>query len=318
MELADKIIQLRKRQGWSQEELADRMEVSRQAVSKWESAQSMPDIEKLLRLSSLFNVSTDYLLKAEAEPSVSAEIREQSGRVVTMDMAARYLDLRRHAARRISAGVFLCISGAAPLVWVSGWGVSSAVLLAALVYFFLSVACGVVLFITAGSHSGEYAFLEQAHFILAPGVESMVRAQQEGYHPGYIRSNIIGAVLCLLAPTLILVGIWATHTHLIVFILFIAAAIVIIAVGAAIFTKAGIPWTATQKLLQEGDYTPERKRSAAIEEIVGAVYWLLVTACYLVWSFVDHAWDRSWILWVVGGIVYAAVAVVTRALNRHK
>ena len=63
MILADKIIKLRKKMGWSQEELAERMNVSRQAVSKWEGAQSTPDLDRILQLSSLFGVSTDYLLK---------------------------------------------------------------------------------------------------------------------------------------------------------------------------------------------------------------------------------------------------------------
>ena len=63
MILADKIMTLRKKAGWSQEELAARLNVSRQSVSKWESAQSMPDIDKIVQLSSLFSVTTDYLLK---------------------------------------------------------------------------------------------------------------------------------------------------------------------------------------------------------------------------------------------------------------
>ena len=67
MILADKIIRLRKKNGWSQEELADKMNVSRQAVSKWESAQTIPDLEKILQLGTLFGVTTDYLLKDEIE-----------------------------------------------------------------------------------------------------------------------------------------------------------------------------------------------------------------------------------------------------------
>lgn len=63
MILADKIIRLRKKNGWSQEELAERMNVSRQAVSKWEGAQTLPNMEKILQLSDLFAVTTDYLLK---------------------------------------------------------------------------------------------------------------------------------------------------------------------------------------------------------------------------------------------------------------
>lgn len=67
MIFADKLIRLRKKNGWSQEELAEKLNVSRQAVSKWESAQTVPELEKLLQLSALFGVTTDYLLKDELE-----------------------------------------------------------------------------------------------------------------------------------------------------------------------------------------------------------------------------------------------------------
>ena len=67
MLLSEKIMSLRKRNGWSQEELAQQLGVSRQSVSKWESMASMPDIQKIMAMSELFGVSTDYLLKDELE-----------------------------------------------------------------------------------------------------------------------------------------------------------------------------------------------------------------------------------------------------------
>ena len=67
MILADKIIQLRKQFGWSQENLADALNVSRQSVSKWESGNSIPDLTKILKMAEIFGVSTDYLLKDEIE-----------------------------------------------------------------------------------------------------------------------------------------------------------------------------------------------------------------------------------------------------------
>lgn len=67
MIFADKLSILRKKSGWSQEDLAELMNVSRQAVSKWEGAQSIPDLEKMVKLSELFGVSTDFLLKDEIE-----------------------------------------------------------------------------------------------------------------------------------------------------------------------------------------------------------------------------------------------------------
>lgn len=69
MILADKIIDLRKKNGWSQEELAEKLGVSRQAVSKWESAQAIPDLGRVLAMADLFSVTTDYLLRDENEAS---------------------------------------------------------------------------------------------------------------------------------------------------------------------------------------------------------------------------------------------------------
>ncbi len=62
MNLAEKILELRKANGLSQEQLAEKMGVSRQSVSKWESGDSLPDVDRLPELSRIFNVSTDYLL----------------------------------------------------------------------------------------------------------------------------------------------------------------------------------------------------------------------------------------------------------------
>lgn len=96
MILADKIIKHRKLNGWSQEELAERTGVSRQAVSKWESAQSVPDLDKILKLSSLFGVTTDYLLKDSLETEDFINDSEQSAiRKITMEEANKYLSLRK-------------------------------------------------------------------------------------------------------------------------------------------------------------------------------------------------------------------------------
>ena len=78
MILADKIINLRKKNGWSQEELAEKLNVSRQAVSKWEGAQSTPDLEKILMMSKIFGVTTDFLVKDEIEMEEISEDAENS------------------------------------------------------------------------------------------------------------------------------------------------------------------------------------------------------------------------------------------------
>ena len=83
MNIADRIQHLRKVKGISQEELANQIGVSRQSVSKWESEQTLPDIEKIILLSDFFEVTTDYLLKGiEPAPHESISVHEKPNGVI--------------------------------------------------------------------------------------------------------------------------------------------------------------------------------------------------------------------------------------------
>ncbi|MFR5853088.1 MAG: helix-turn-helix domain-containing protein [Lachnospiraceae bacterium] len=116
MILADKIVTLRKKAGWSQEELAQQLNVTRQSVSKWEGAQSIPDMEKILQMSRIFGVTIDFLLKDEMETAEAApETETTAARRVTMEEASRYLELRRQAAPKMALATLLCdvVSGCA-------------------------------------------------------------------------------------------------------------------------------------------------------------------------------------------------------------
>ena len=124
MILADKIITLRKKAGWSQEELASQLGVTRQSVSKWEGAQSVPDLDKVVQMSRLFGVSTDYLLKDELEEEefVESEADETPLRRVTMEQAARYLALRKACAPKIALAVAMCIASPVVIIFLRHGG----------------------------------------------------------------------------------------------------------------------------------------------------------------------------------------------------
>ena len=68
MTLAEKILSLRTQRGMSQDDLAEKLEVSRQSVSKWETAQSTPDLDKIIKLADLFGVSVDQLVRDGERP----------------------------------------------------------------------------------------------------------------------------------------------------------------------------------------------------------------------------------------------------------
>ena len=104
MILADKIIELRKKNGWSQEDLAEKLDVSRQSVSKWESAQSVPDMGRIVKLSEIFGVSTDYLLKDDIGQPEPTELVDTDSRLrtVSMEEAAAFRRVREYNAPRLA------------------------------------------------------------------------------------------------------------------------------------------------------------------------------------------------------------------------
>ena len=78
MKLSEKIVNLRKARNMSQEELAEQLDVSRQAVSRWEVGSALPDASNILQLSKLFGVSADYLLNDDYKGEAPAPIKSKS------------------------------------------------------------------------------------------------------------------------------------------------------------------------------------------------------------------------------------------------
>ncbi len=91
MDISKKILQLRKAKGFTQEELAEKLNVSRQSVSKWESGQSVPELEKLVTLCEVFQVSADYLLKPSEldQLSIKTEMLEKQQQELAMESRKR-------------------------------------------------------------------------------------------------------------------------------------------------------------------------------------------------------------------------------------
>ncbi len=100
MNIGEKLYELRKKKNLSQEEIADKLNVTRQTISKWETNQSMPDLDKIVPLCDLYEISTDMLLKGT----------EEKQQVLT-----QYPSTRKEKAKTISISVFLYFLS---IIWV--------------------------------------------------------------------------------------------------------------------------------------------------------------------------------------------------------
>ena len=306
MILADKIIEERKKNGWSQEELANKLGVSRQAVSKWESAGSIPDLQRILQMSELFGVTTDYLLKDEIEEEPLNKYVETKTIKVSMEEANQYLDMKSKGSRIVANATSLCILSPVPLI-VLGTMTEDHILIGfSLVLLLVLVAIAVYLFVNYGLHESHMQHLEKESFETEYGVSGMVRERREQYEPTFTRNIAIGVVLCILSviPT-IMAGVMEVEDYMSG--ISVGLLLIIVSIGVNILIRAGMIKSSYDTLLQEGEYTIEEKHLKKKTDAFSGAYWCLIVAIYLGWSFWTNNWKFTWIIWPVAGVLYAAV-----------
>ena len=332
MILADKIIELRKKAGWSQEELAEKLSVTRQSVSKWEGAQSIPDLDKVVQMSRLFGVTTDYLLKDELEIAEStmtnADDRQPPLRRVTMAEASDYLALRRAAAPKMALATMLCVFSPIALIGLGGLselsvsafriteGAAGGIGLCVLIVL---VAIAVALFISCGNKAKEYEFLEKEPFETEYGVTGMVKERQKAFKPTYDRMNLTGTMLCILSVLPLFAAAFSGWDFLAVMAVCVLLALV--GIGTYFFVYGGTVNGAMEKLLEEGDYTRDEKSRKNITGPVSVIYWLVVTAIFVLYTFGPNGNGQpkySWIIWAVAGVLYAAVLAGIKLIRNRK
>ncbi len=319
MILADKIINERKKLGWSQEELADRLGVSRQSVSKWEGAQSVPDLQRILEMSKIFGVSTDYLLKDDVEVIIPSESSDDTGkamRTLSLEEANTYLSTVSDNSSKIALGAAICVSCAVPLLLVVG-GQKGGVLpiseaaanAIGVTGLFLLVAISLIFFIPAGIMLSKWKWLEEEVFETAYGVDGAVRARSEKFTPKFAMS-ITGGVVSILVGVMALLG-TAFLTGESEPACTAAAGVLLLfaSIGTFVIIRAGMIKDSYHKVLQEEDYSKSRKQNKLLQ-VVAPAYWMIVTAGYLAWSFITLDWEHTWIVWPVAGVLFGAIAVV--------
>ncbi|MBQ8380762.1 MAG: helix-turn-helix transcriptional regulator [Clostridia bacterium] len=317
MILADKIIKLRKKNGWSQEELAEKMNVSRQAVSKWESAQAIPDLEKILQLGALFGVTTDYLLKDNIENEEFTDNSSDSTiKIFTLEEANTYLEQRKRASWHLAVATFLCILAPITLIVLSTLsGLSDpiineqAALTFGLIALFAFLICAVPIYIYCGFMNEPYAFLEQnTPFELEYGVKGIVTERKKKFRDTYIRFNIIASCVCIFSPIPLIVSSFTENAFLVVMMLTLS--MIVAGIGVGIFIVVGVRNASMQKLLQEGDFSKKEKGRSGLKETVGFAYWGILTAIYLAWSFLANHWHISWLIYAIGGVLFPIVMML--------
>lgn len=323
MILAEKIITLRKRMNWSQEELAEKLDISRQSVSKWEVGATIPDLDKILKMSELFGVSTDYLLKDEMDMSELSGGKDMpEGRVVTVEEANHYMNTAKEVCGRMATGVSLFILSPVCLILMAAMWEDSVLedrmATFGVIILLLVVAAGVAICVFNTMKLEKYKYIEEEAFSLQYGVEGIVEKRKSDFEEKYRLSVVVGTVLCIIGVIpLLITSVFTENDTLLVS--GVAVLLLFVAAGVHLFVRAGIVKESFDKLLQCGEYSMENKAVNKKTAFFPGVYWLLVTAGYLAYNFyTGNRWGRSWIIWPVAGVLFAAINGVIREAAKRK
>lgn len=301
MEFYQKLQALRKEAGMSQEDLADQLNVSRQAVSKWENGQGYPETDKLVQISILYNVSLDYLLKEDA-PSSSTQDTEP-GYYASRETVNGFLAFKRKGALRVASGVaILILSLIFPCTISSPQGTF---------LFFIGVALAIGLFVSLSFRNQLYKEVETQPLLFDNAFIKEFRAQYA------IRRKKYGILLTCGIVT-ILLGV-AVSSFLSdkpnyiqdsnpLFFVFVAAGVFMIILASSAILNGGI-------IAQNDKHIAETQEDKAYGWVY-AIIMPLAAMAFLAMGFLWQAWHPGWLVFPSSSLL--GFAIVSILKYRHK
>jgi len=324
MILADKIIKLRKQLGWSQEELAEKMNISRQSVSKWESANSIPDLNKIIMLADIFNVSTDSLLKDDIETfDTISEGIEHGLNKISLEQALQYVDNKMSVSGLVTKGVVLCLCSVVPLLFLLAMVETNRLNLTGhvaaaigVISILIMVSIGVNLFIRTNQYKSNIDPIENEPFELDYGVHSVISEKLQKFRPSYNLRLSVGIFMFIISfVPLMLVSMFFGGADIILMMLIVL--FLLIATGIYIVVPVSAKYDAYNNILKESSLKSEKSRRTKRAEQLAAFYWPLLVAIYLGWSLWTMDWGVTWIVWPVGAVLFAALVGLMELLEKE-
>lgn len=249
---------------------------------------------------------------------------------VTMEEAQGFAEAHHRTRFRLSAAVAVFVVAAAPLLVLptaaeAGYlsiGQNAAAVLG-LVLLFALVAVGVVMIIGLSREFAPYSRLRDGRFSRNPVVTSWAEDLAQQHERRRIVAMQLAVVCWVLSPAPLLLltlltqgspaqGLWST--------IGVVLTLVMVAIGLLILLPATWARTVADALSRGGRRSggAEDDSEHSIVGVIAAFYWPLLTAIFLAWSFIGNAWDRSWIIWPIGAVLFGAIAAGGGAMESYR
>ena len=286
MSFGEKLQQLRKEKGLSQEDLAHQLNVSRQAVSKWESQNGYPEIEKMILISDLFQVSLDYLMKEDYEEHENETI--SSFHLMTQQNIEDYLHFKKSFALRIGSSVLLMIVG----LFIAALCADTSYQSIGVFGFLIMVGIGVFFIIMTTLLKESKFKIENEEIKIAFNDLQKLQEQYQHFHK-YFTLAIAGGVLLIIVSLACIVLLHETFPQY----ENILGAQFLLCIGIAVFLFIyfGILKDTYQFLIHNKAYMKAKKKEQQIENIY-AFTMPLAAILYMIMGFTQNWWHPGWVI----------------------
>lgn len=338
--LAEKIYQLRKAKNWSQEDLAAKIGVSRQSVSKWERGEALPDLERMISLSDIFGVSIDDLIRSNKITEDEKEDLQSQAKTTTLqtdqetpltslneiDLASAhaYLQVKQVTSQSNAAACFLIIIGSGSFfalqMMADELPTAFWLQIIAWVILLASMAIASASFMQNQQLSEKYRWIETQPHQLGFQVEEILERDQRANREIWQKQTITGTSLCILSALPLVITSSILDDDLPIAISLLATIALISAGVYQLMRSADLKKgyqillqgpQASNRLSQTSDDDPEFKKDPILAQVQN-IYWGLVLASYLTISFIFRAWAWSWILFVIAPFLFDIVHLLYR------
>jgi len=240
---------------------------------------------------------------------------------MTDEDVEKYFAVTLQSGRQIALGIGLIFVGVITLILLQSLAtrglilgkVAQAIGVGGLL---LLVAIAVYMFIMAGIKADKYENLETKFVKIDPYLRNRIKLQKDEYVPAFGRTIALGVFLILLGVIMLVTVAILEVGGEFVLQLMVIALLALIAIAVGMFIMGGTKMGAYDKLLNEGDYTRQKKEDADYMQPFAGLYWLLVLGGYLAWSFLKNAWGISWVVWPIAGVLFGAISSMV-SIARH-
>jgi len=291
MEFGLKLQGLRKEKGLSQEALAEMLNVSRQAVSKWETGEGYPEMEKLLLISDLFQISLDYLMKDSVDESF--EDSKTDKRFINHSRIEEYIKFKKSFALRIAFAV-ACIILSVNLVLLFSETKHDYM---GIVSMLIVIAFAVALIIVTELSNAQYNKLEKRNIYMSFNDLQELQNQYVKFKSKF--GIAIAAGVCLIIVSVAMV-VFISEMVGEDSILGMVQLILCIAISVFMFIVVGIEDSMYRFLVQNDDFIDERKQK---NFSLYAITMPLTTMIYLAIGFIKSWWHPGWLLFPTAAII---------------